>query len=413
MAKTKKIIGLDIGTTKIACVFAESSNGKYNIIGYGRAAPDGFRNGMVVNLDTAVESVASAIENAEKMSGINAKNCLIYVGIAGSYIKHIPSGATVPVKNPSKGITEKDIIEVIRQAQTLRLPNDEQIIHVLPGQFIVDGQKGIKNPIGMFGFRLEVEALLVIGQIGALENIHRVLDRLELKNRDLVLQAQALASVVSESEDRELGVAIVDIGGLTNISIFKDGELRFYKILSIGGENITKDIAVGLRTPYKKAEEIKKQYGAAMVSFIDQDEPIVIEDLSGRISKQVSRRLLTSIIEARTEEILLYTETAIRESGFADSLSAGVVLTGGTAQLKGIDQMAEQILRLPVKIAPVKSIFSNRCSEHTNNQFEELGQDYTTALGLIHYGFFGKETFVLPTESFWSPMMAKIRELFT
>ncbi|MCX7785633.1 MAG: cell division protein FtsA [candidate division WOR-3 bacterium] len=411
MAKTRKIIGLDIGSTKIACAIAESINGKYNILGYGRANPDGFRNGTVVNLDTAVDSVASAIESAEKMAGINAKNCSIYVGIAGQYIKHIPSGATVPVKNPSKGISEKDIIEVIRQAQTLRLPNDEQIIHVIPGQFIVDGQKGIKSPIGMFGFRLEVEALLIIGQIGALENIQRVLDRLEFGNRVLVLQAQALASVVSEPEDRELGIAIVDIGGLTDISIFKDGELRFYKTLPIGGENITKDIAIGLRTPYKKAEEIKKQYGTAMVSCIDQDEPIVIEDLTGRVSKQVSRRLLTSIIEPRVEEILLYTETAIRESGFADALSGGVVLTGGTAQLKGIDVMAEQVLRLPVKITPSKST-SDSYSEHTNNPIEQLGADYTTAVGLIHYGFFGKEAYVPLSESIFSSMATKLKELF-
>ncbi len=411
MAKTKKIIGLDIGSTKIACVIAESTNGKYNILGYGRAHPDGFRNGTVVNLDTAVDSVALAIDGAEKMASISAKNCSIYVGIAGQYIKHIPSGATVPVKNPSKGISEKDIIEVIRQAQTLRLPNDEQIIHVLPGQYIVDGQKGIKNPIGMFGFRLEVEALLIIGQIGALENIHRVLDRLELRNRALVLQAQALASVVSEPEDRELGIAIIDIGGFTDISIFKDGELRFYKTLPIGGENITKDIAIGLRTPYKKAEEIKKQYGTAMVSCIDQDEPIIIEDLSGRISKQVSRRLLTSIIEPRVEEILQYTEAAIKESNFADTLSSGIILTGGTAQLKGIDIMAEQILRLPVKIAPAKSS-TDIHPEHSNNSLEQLGADYTTAVGLIHYGFFGKEAYVLQGESILSTMASKIKELF-
>lgn len=405
MAKSKKILGLDIGTTKIACVFADvDNNGKLNIIGQGISSPVGFRNGIVINLEQSVESVAQGIENAEKTANCRAKNCSIYVGIAGEYIKHLASIGTIPVKNPSKGISEKDIAEVIRQAQTIRLPNDEQIIHLIPNQFTVDGQKGIRNPIGMFGFRLEIEALLIIGTVTAIENIYRVLDHLELKAESLVLQPQAISLAVADADDRDLGIAIVDIGGTTNISIFKDGALRFYKTLPIGGENITKDISIGLRTPYKKAEEIKKFYGTAMISCIEHDEPIVIEDISGRVNKQISQRLLASIIEPRVEEILQHVEMAIRETPYAGNLSGGVILTGGTAMLKGIDVLAEQIFRLPVKIGTVKA------NGDTQSQLSDIR--YATAYGLIRYGLNGKDLYVPHRENILSILTSKVKELF-
>jgi cell division protein FtsA len=405
MAKSKKILGLDLGTTKIACAIAETdNNGKVNLIGQGISNPEGFRNGIVINLERAVESVAQAIERAEKTTNSKAKNSSIYVGISGEYVKHLASVGTVPVKNPSKGITEKDIAEVIRQAQTIRLPNDEQIIHLIPNQFIVDGQKGIRNPIGMFGFRLEVEALLVIGAVTAIENIHRVLDHLELKAESLVLQPQAVSLAVSEPEDRDLGIAIVDIGGITNISIFKDGVLRFYKTLPLGGENITKDISIGLRTPYKKAEEIKKLYGTATISCVEHDQPIIIEDISGRANKQISQRLLSSIIEPRVEEILQHVEMTLRNSCYVDGLSGGIILTGGTSMLKGIDLLAEQIFRLPVKIGTI------RANGDAQSQLSDT--NFTTAVGLIRYGLNGKDLYVKQSEGLFSIFALKIKELF-
>jgi cell division protein FtsA len=405
MAKVKKILGLDIGTTKIACAIAETdSNGKLDILGQGTSSPEGFRNGIVINLERAVVSVAQAIEDAEKIANTRAKNCHIYIGICGSYIKHFPSVGTVPVKNPSKGITQKDISECIRQAQAIRLPPDEQIIHLIPNQFIVDGQKGVRNPIGMFGVRLELDALLIIGTVSAVENIHRVLDHLELKAESLVLQPQAISLTVTEPEDKDLGIAIVDIGGNTNLSIYKDGVLRYYKTLPLGGENLTKDISIGLRTPYKKAEEIKKLYGTAMISCIEHDEPIIIEDMSGRVNRQISRRLLTSIIEPRLEEILQHVDSAIRETGFAEGLSGGVILTGGTSMLKGIDILAEQILQLPVKIGTNRLI--------TDEQTKISDTTYYTALGLIRYGLNGKDIYVPPTENVFSQLAGMIKQLF-
>ncbi len=404
MAKAKKILGIDIGTTKIACAIAEIDNtGRLNILGQGISNPEGFRNGIVVNLERAVVSVAEAIETTEKISNSRAKNCSIYVGIAGEYIKHLPSVGNVPVKNPSKGITEKDISECIHQAQTIRLPNDEQIIHLIPNQFIVDGQKGIRNPVGMFGFRLEVEALLIIGTVSVIENIHRVLDHLELKAESLVLQSQAISLTVAEPEDKDLGIAIVDIGGNTNISIFKDGVLRFYKTLPLGGENLTKDISIGLRTPYKKAEEIKKLYGAAMINCIEHDEPIIIEDMSGRVNKQISQRLLTSIIEPRLEEILQHVDMAIRETGYTELLSGGIILTGGTSMLRGIDLLAEQIFQLPVKIG---------CSQVITDAQSSLDTTYDTAIGLIRYGLNGKDSYLPPTENVLSHVAEYIKQLF-
>lgn len=393
MAKNKKILGLDIGSSKIVCAIGETdTSGKLKIIGQGISVPEGFRSGLVINLERAVVSVAQAIEQAETMANVRAKNCQIYIGISGSYIKLLPSIGTAPVKNPTKGIQDKDISECLRQAQAFRLPPDEQIIHLIPNQFIVDGQKGIRNPLGMFGVRLELDALLIIGTVSAVENLHRVLDHLELKAESLVLQPQAISLTVAEPEDKELGIAIVDIGGNTNLSIFKDGVLRYYKTLTLGGDNLTKDISIGLRTPYKKAEEIKKLYGRAMISCIDHDEPIVIEDMSGRVNRQISQRLLTSIIEPRMEEILQHCDSAIREAGFADALSGGIILTGGTSLLKGIDLLAEQIFRLPVKIG----------TNHIVSDQTEIIADptYFTALGLIRYGLIrndNRKPSIIPT----------------
>jgi cell division protein FtsA len=256
----------------------------------------------------------------------------------------------------------------------------------------------------MFGFRLEVEALLVIGTVSAIENIHRVLDHLELKAESLVLQPQAVSLAVAEPEDKDLGIAIVDIGGMTNVSIFKDGVLRYYKTLPLGGENLTKDISIGLRTPYKKAEEIKRVYGTAMISSIEHDEPIIIEDISGRVNKQISQRLLTSIIEPRLEEILQHVDNAIRETGYAESLSGGVILTGGTSLLKGIDLLAEQIFRLPVKIGKPQII--------DDTQGEGIMTDFTTAIGLVRYGLNGNSLSLVQNENVLTEVVSKVKELF-
>lgn len=405
MAKSKKIAGIDIGTTKIACIIAETTdNIKLNVLGLGTAQPEGFSNGVVNNLDKAAESVALAVETAEKDSGIKLTQAAVYVGITGEHIKHINGIGAIPVKKPSKGITENDLDKVIEQAQAIRLPNDEQILHVIPTQFVVDGQKGIRNPLGLYGIRLEVEALIIIGAVTAIENIYRMLDRLGIKVKGLVLQSLACSYSVTEPMEKDLGVAVVDIGGVTEISVFKDGELRFSKVIGLGGRHITQDIAIGLRTPYQRAEAIKLNHGTALVNAVTEDETFSLMD-DGSNGKHVSKRLLASIIEPRVEEILIHAEAEIRKTGFADSLSAGVILTGGTAQFPGISVLAEQIFGLPIKIGYPFGL--NGENDAVRNPA------YATTVGLIRYGLEGKYLHSRVSPSLATIIKEEFRRWFT
>ncbi len=351
MAKVKKIAAIDIGSTKVACLIADVDPlGKIEIKGFGTAPPDGFRFGVVISLDKATDSVAKAIEQAERMAQCRFSTCEVVTGITGDHLKTLQGVGVVSVNKPFRGIQLRDVEDVIRQAQTVRLPTDEQILHVIPTQFIVDGQRGVRNPLGLFGVRLEVEALLIIGAVTAIENIFRVLERLAVRNRLLVLQSLATSYAVCDEQDKELGVALVDIGGVIDISLYREGEIRFTKMLPIGAANITKDVAIGLRTTYQQAEMVKKEYGVAMGSMVEKDEPLTVEDISGRGPRQVSRRYLASIIEPRVEELLNLAEAEIRKSQLAEGLSGGVILTGGGALLPGVDVLAEQIFGMPVKI---------------------------------------------------------------
>ncbi|MEO0078133.1 MAG: cell division protein FtsA [candidate division WOR-3 bacterium] len=383
MAKSRKTAAIDVGSTKIACVMADTdATGKTEITGFGTAPPEGFRLGVVISLDKATESIAHAIEQAERMAGGKVRAGPVFVSISGEHIKHLPGLGAVPVNRPSKGIQPRDVEDVIRQAQTIRLPNDEEILHVVPTQFIVDGQKGVRNPLGLFGVRLEVEALLIIGAVTAIENLHRVMERLEVKNRSLMLQSLATAGAVCDDEDKDLGVAVVDLGGVTDVSVHKDGEIRYTRTLPVGSSNITKDVAIGLRTSYQQAEEVKRQFGAALASLVEKDEPLTVEDASGRGPKQVSRRLLASIIEPRAEELLNLADAEVRKSQLTEGLAGGVILTGGGAQLPGIDLMAEQVFGMPVKVGRPDRVNGPR----------EVVQNpaLATAVGLIRCGLEGK-----------------------
>ncbi|MGB9742192.1 MAG: cell division protein FtsA [candidate division WOR-3 bacterium] len=408
MAKVRRITAIDIGTTKIVCMIAEvDSTGKTEIKGYGVSPPDGFRLGVVVSLDKATESFTGAIEQAEKMAQCRIGTGPVFTSITGDHIKHLPGLGAVPVSRPTRGIQLRDIEDVIRQAQTIRLPNDEQILHVIPTQFIVDGQKGVRNPLGLFGVRLEVEALLIIGAVTAIANIYRVLERLEIKNRALVLQSLATSYGVCDEQDKELGVVIIDIGGVIDVSIYREGEIRWTKMLPAGAANITKDVAIGLRTSYQQAEIVKREFGVAMAGMIERDEALTIEDASGRGPKQVSRRLLASIIELRVEELLNLADAEIRKSQLADGLSGGVILTGGGAQLPGIDILAEQICGMPVKIGRPERINGPR--EVVSNPA------FATAVGLIRCAVEGKSSQLhrLPAPSLGRRLWEDLKAWFT
>jgi len=406
MAKARRTVAVDIGSTKVACVIAETDHaGKTSIVGFGTAAPEGFKQGVVINLDKAAQSVEAATRQCEQMAGGKFRTYPAFVGISGEHIKHLNGTAAVPVRKPSRGISPHDVEDVIKQAQTIRLPNDEQILHVVPTQFIVDGQKGVRNPLGLFGVRLEVEALLIIGAVTAVENVYRVMERLEVRNRSLVLQSIANLYGVCDEQDKELGVAILDLGGVTDISIYRDGEIRFTKLLPVGAVNITKDVVIGLRTTFPQAEDLKRKYGAAMATQVEKDEAIAVEDASGRGPKQVSRRLLASVIQPRAEEILTLADAEVRKSGFGEGLSAGVVLTGGGSSLAGIDLVAEQIFGMPVRLGR-----PDRLAGPT-----EVTRDpaLATAVGLIRCGVEGKAASQFPPPGFWSGVGDEVRSWFS
>jgi cell division protein FtsA len=406
MAKARRTASVDIGSTKVACVVAETDHaGKTSIVGFGTAAPEGFKQGVVINLDKAAQSVETAARQCEEMAGGKFKTFPVFVGISGEHIKHLTGTAAVPVRKPSRGISPRDVEDVIKQAQTIRLPNDEQILHVVPTQFVVDGQKGVRNPLGLFGVRLEVEALLVIGAVTAVENIYRVMERLEIRNRSLILQSIASLYGVCDEEDKDLGVVLLDLGGVTDVSIYRDGEIRFTKLLPVGAVNITRDIVIGLRTTFTQAEELKRKYGAAMASQIEKDEAISVEDASGRGPKQVSRRLLASVIQPRAEEILTLADAEVRKSGFGEGLTAGVVLTGGGASLSGIDLVAEQIFGMPVRLGRPDRVTGP--NEVTKNP------GFATAVGLIRCGVEGKASSQFPAPGFWSGVGEEVRSWFS
>ncbi len=405
MARVRRTAAVDIGSTKVAVVIAETDNaGKTSIVGFGTAPPDGFRQGVVINLDKATGSVETAVKAAEATSGGKFRAYPVYVGVSGEHVKHIAGVGAVPVRRPQRGISARDVEDVIKQAQTIRLPNDEQILHVVPTQFIVDGQKGVRNPLGLFGVRLEVEAMLIIGAVTAVANLYRVLDQLDVRNRSLMLQSIATMSGVCDQEDRDQGVVLVDLGGVTDLSIYRDGEIRFTKLLPVGAGNITKDVAIGVRTTYSQAEELKRRHGVAMASLVDKDESIPVEDASGRGPKQVSRRLLASIIEPRAEEILTMADAELRKSGLVEGLAAGVVLTGGGALLPGIDVLAEQVFGMPVRIGRPDRLSGP----------DEVSRDpsFATAVGLVRGGLEGRWASRAPGARFWDSLLDEIRSWF-
>jgi len=406
VAKLRRTAAIDIGTTKIACVVAETDNtNRTTIVGHGVAPPLGFKQGVVVNLDKAIESVAAAVGAAEEECGGRVKTYHTYIGISGEHVKYLPGIGAVPVRKPSKGIGRRDLEDVVKQAQTIRLPNDEQILHVIPTQFVVDGQKGVRDPLGLYGVRLEVEALLIIGAVTAVQNIERVLEGLDIRNRFLVLQSLACSFAVCTEDDKELGCALVDMGGVTDLSVCREGEIRFTKTLPVGAANITKDVAIGLRTTFVQAEQVKCEHGVAMASLVEKDEALAVEDASGRGPKQVSRRLLASVIEPRVEEMLNLVNTELRRSGMAEGLSAGVILTGGGALLEGVDVLAEQILGMPVRLGRPDKLAGPE--EVTRNPV------FSTAVGLIHYGLEGRYFHEMPSPGMMSRLFDDVKNSFS
>jgi cell division protein FtsA len=348
--KQNIIAGLDIGTTKIACIICDISAGaEPKIIGVGVSRSDGLRKGVVVNIDKTVQSIQKAVEEAELMAGIDVD--AVWVGIAGDHIRAINSRGVVAISRPQNEISEIDVVRAVDAAKAVSIPMDREILHVIPQEFVVDDQKGIKDPVGICGVRLETQVHIITGAVTSAQNIYRSVNKAGLKVIDLVLEPLASCYATLDKDEKELGVALIDMGGgTTDVAIYFDESIRHTAVIGLGGKNVTSDIAIGIRTPIERAEEIKKQYGCAYSALVKGTDFISVPGVGGREQREVSRAVLASIIEPRIEEILSLVLREIRKTEFCDMLGAGIVLTGGAALMDGIQELAEKVLELPVKI---------------------------------------------------------------
>jgi cell division protein FtsA len=342
------IVGLDIGTSKVVVAVAEVlADGRFQVIGLGQAESQGLRKGVVVNIEATVQSIRRALEEAELMAACQIRD--VFTGIAGSHIKSFNSSGMVAIKD--REVAAPDVSRVIETAKAVNIPTDQQVLHVLTQEFIVDGQEDIREPIGMSGVRLEVRVHIVTGAVSAAQNIIKCVRRCGLEVQDLILQPLASSLSALTSDEKELGVALVDIGGgTTDIAIFTGGAIRHTAIIPIAGDQITNDIAMALRTPIPDAEDIKLRWGVAKEVLADPNEKIEIPGLGDRPPRLLSRQSLAAVIEPRVEELFTLTQQVVRESGYEELLSSGIVLTGGTSLLPGMTELAEDVFLKPARI---------------------------------------------------------------
>jgi cell division protein FtsA len=344
--KSDVLVGLDIGTTKTTAIVGEVTETGIDIIGIGTSLAKEMRKGVIVNIDNMVESIKTAVEDAEHMSGCRINSA--YVGISGSHVKGQNSLGIVSIKG--REVDEDDVQRAVEASRAIAIPVDREIMHVLPQNYVVDGQDGIKDPIGMSGVRLEAKVHIVTGSSSSIQNIVKSVSRVGLDIDAIVMEQLAASEAVLSSDEKDLGVALIDIGGAnTAIAIFAEGSIKHTAILPVGGNYLTSDIATGLRTPLNEAEIIKLKYGCALTSMIPKEEAIMVPSVGGREDREVSRQILGRIVEPRMEEILNFVSKEIVRSGFEDMLAAGVVLTGGTSLLYGINELAEQVFDMPAR----------------------------------------------------------------
>jgi cell division protein FtsA len=380
MAKNQQryLVGLDIGTSKVAVAIGErKENGTLEVIGVGSAPSRGLRKGVVVNLDATVDSVKHAVEEAELMAGISIERA--YVGVAGGHVKGFNCRGVVAVSGRDREVTREDVARVLEAARAVSIPQDRTIFHVLPQEFIVDEQDGIGDPVGMSGTRLEANVHIVTGSVSSIQNTVNCVNRAGIEVIETVLDPIAAAETVLTHDERELGVALVDIGGgTTDLAVFRHGAVAHTTVLPAGGDHFTNDIAVGLRTPIPEAEKIKKKYGCALGTLVADDETIEVPSVGGRKARSLSRRILCEILEPRTEEIFNLVHEDIERAGLRGSVNAGLVLCGGGAILEGVPEVAEQVFDLPVRRGVPTGIAG---------LVDVVGTPaYSTVVGLLKYG---------------------------
>ncbi|MBY0578016.1 MAG: cell division protein FtsA [Burkholderiales bacterium] len=342
------IVGLDIGTSKIVAIVAEiTQEGKLEIIGMGSHPSRGLKKGVVVNIESTVSAIQRALEEAELMADCKIRE--VYTGIAGSHIKSFNSHGMVAIKE--KEVNQMDVERVVETAKAVNIPTDQQILHILNQEFIIDGQEDVREPLGMSGMRLEVKVHIVTGAISAAQNIVKCVRRCGLVERDLILQPLASAMAVLSEDEKDLGVCLVDIGGGTaDIAVFSQGAIRHTAVIPIAGDQITNDIAMALRTPTKEAEDIKVHYGCALRQLADPSEMIEVPGVGERGARQLSRQTLAEVIEPRVEELYSLIQAELRRSRFEELLSSGIVITGGSSAMAGMVELGEEVFHMPVRL---------------------------------------------------------------
>jgi cell division protein FtsA len=342
------MVGLDIGTSKIIAIVAEAKpDGGFEIVGMGSHPSRGLKKGVVVNIESTVNAIQRALEEAELMADCKIKE--VYTGIAGSHIKSFNSHGMVAIKD--REVTQQDVDRVIETAKAVNIPTDQQILHVLNQEFVIDGQEDVREPIGMAGVRLEVKVHIVTGAVSAAQNILKCVRRCGLEVRDLILQPLASASATLSDDEKDLGVALVDIGGGTaDIAVFTHGAIRHTAVIPIAGDQITNDIAMALRTPTKDAEEIKRKYGCALRQLADPADMVEVPGVGDRDPRLLSRQTLAEVIEPRVEELYSLVQAELRRSGYEDLLSSGIVITGGSAGMQGMVELGEEVFHMPVRL---------------------------------------------------------------
>lgn len=371
------IVGLDIGTSKVLAVVAEvNENDELEVLGVGQHPSRGLRKGVVANIDSTVQSIQLAIEDAELTAECRISS--VYAGIAGAHINSMNSSGVAAIKNRDE-VGAEDVERVLEAAQAQAIPNDQRVLHILPQDFIIDGQEGIREPIGMSGVRLEAKVHIITGAVSAAQNIVKCITRCGLEVEDMVLEQIASSYAVLDEDEKELGVCLVDIGGgTTDIAVFTDGAIRHTAVLPIAGDQVTNDIAVALRTPTQAAEELKKKYGSALVQLAPEGEMIDTPSVGERAPRKLARTTLADVIEPRVEELFLLVQAELRRSGFEELLGTGIVLTGGSAKLTGMVDLAEEIFHMPVRLGVPKYV--GALSDVVRNS------SFSTAMGLLMFG---------------------------
>ena len=397
------IVGLDIGTTKICAVVGGVARDGIEIVGIGTHPSVGLRKGVVVNIESTVDSIQRAVEEAELMAGCEVRS--VYAGIAGGHIKGFNSHGIVAVKGNE--VSEKDIERVIDAARAVAIPMDREVIHVLPQEFIVDEQDGIQDPLGMAGVRLEAKVHIVTGAVTSAQNIIKCANRAGLDVCDIVLQSLASSEAVLSEEEKSLGAALIDFGGgTTDLAIFRGNSIEHTSVLALGGNNLTHDISVGLRTPVAEAEKIKIRYGSCLTSGIGRDETIEVAGVGGRKPRTLSRQILGEILEPRVEEIFNLIHREVFKAEMEDSITSGVVVTGGACLLEGVVDIAEAVFNFPTRIGRPTGI--SGLVDVVNNPM------YATAVGLVLYGarFHPKKKFRIRDDNIFDRVTARMKKWF-